>query len=71
MVTYIDQSINKEKNLGKVFGFLDSFESGSLLLSMGLSGLLAECWGIRLTFYILALLYLTAGVIGVYLLRRC
>ncbi len=60
----------KEEHLGKVFGILDSFESGSLLISMGLSGILAGFWGIRLTFYILAMLYLIAGTIGIYLLRK-
>jgi ABC-type multidrug transport system permease subunit len=37
---------------------------------MGLSGLSAELWGIRATFYILAILYLIAGFVGVYLLKK-
>lgn len=64
------QKYFKEENLGKVFGFLDSFESGSLLLSMGLSGALAGIWGIQATLHILAMFYLIAGIIGIYLLRR-
>lgn len=64
------QTYFQEENLGKVFGFLDSFESGSLLISMGVSGMLTGIWGIRPTFYLLALLYLTAGIIGIYMLKE-
>ncbi|AZR72002.1 hypothetical protein BBF96_00425 [Anoxybacter fermentans] len=69
LIPSIVQTYFKKGNQGKVFGLLDAFESGSMLFSMGLSGIIVSLFGIRVVLYVLAGLFLFAGIIGTILLK--